>query len=429
MKRFIIGSLFVAIFIIAVLATKSSAVPAFARKYETSCITCHVGYPKLNAFGEAYRLNGFQYPEDDEDQTKDEPISLGSESYKRVFPNAVWPNDIPGKPPLAIRVSSGFEYEKGEDIKTKFTAPSLNLMAAGTLGENVSFYAGAHIFEEGEVGSIDRAYIQLSNFLYPKIPEYALNIRIGQFIPNMVAFANHRGLSLTPYAYNTYAATSEDFGAGHHGGEAFGIEAFQLGIELSGIVKSRFRWGAGFVNGAGAGAETNSAKDGYFRAAYKMGGMGFDGSGGSADQAGRNWIDNSVTFGGFVYKGSADNDGTIGPNDLTRERIGADLNIWINNSNLFGGWISGKDEVIEGTGLIYAEYDLMFAELNQVVYPWLIGLARYETAKPEDLDRIDRAVFGFTALYRANIKFVVESAFDPNDADFENLFIKLDFAL
>lgn len=429
MRKIVIGSLFIAILLTAIATMKSHAIPAFTRKYETSCVTCHVGYPKLNSFGEAFRLNGYQYPEDDKDQTKDESVSLGSESYKKVFPNAVWPNDIPGKPPLAIRVSSGFEYEKDEEIKTRFTSPSLNLMAAGTLGENVSFYAGAHIFEEGEVGSIDRAFIQLSNLLSDKFGDHALNMRIGQFIPNVVSFANHRGLSITPYAFNTYSATSDEFIVGHtHGDESFGIETFQLGVELSGIIKHRFRWGAGLVNGSGPGEETNSAKDGYFRTAYKLGGMGFDGSNGASDQSGRNWVDNSITLGGLAYLGSYNNEGTTGPNDLKRDRYGFDVNIWFANTNLFGGWITGKDEVIEGSTLEEKKYDLLFIEANQIFYPWLIGLARYERAEPENLKAIDQIVTGFTALYRANIKFVFETVLNPDDVDFSNLNMKLDFA-
>jgi hypothetical protein len=415
---------------LAAFVSDSSAIPTFARKYQTSCVTCHTGYPKLNSFGEAFRLNGYQYPEDDEDQTKDEPVSLGSESYKKVFPNAVWPNNIPGKPPIAIRASSGFNYDKNEEVKTEFESPSLNLMAAGTMGENVGFYAGAHLFEEGEVGSIDRAFIQFSNLFAPKLGDYALNLRIGQFIPNAVPFANHRGLSLTPYAFNTYAATSDEFTVGHaHDDESFGIETFQLGAELSGIIKHRFRWGAGFVNGSGPEHETNSAKDGYFRAAYKAGGMGFDGYGGTADESGRNWVDNSVTFGGFAYLGSYDNEGLSGPNDLKRERFGVDINVWFENTNLFGGWIRGSDEVIELTSLVDKKYDLGFVEANQVIYPWLIGLARYERAEPESSEAIEQIVGGFTALYRANVKFVFETVLDPNDFELSNLNIKLDFAL
>ncbi len=412
------------------LYTSSEAIPSFARKYETSCVTCHIGFPKLNSFGESFRLNGYQYPEDDADQAKDEPLSLGSESYKRVFPNAVWPNDISGKPPIALKVGSGFAYDKTEEIATSFINPSLTLMSGGTMGENIGFYAGAHLFEDGEVGSLGRAFIQLSNFLEPKLGKNSLNIRFGQFIPNIVTFSNHRGLALTPYAYNTYAATSEGFGKGHpHGGESFGIEALQVGFELSGLIKSKLRWGAGIVNGGGMATETNSAKDGYFKAECKFGGMAYDGSEKSPDAAGRNWVEKSIAIGGFSYYGSTKNNELTGPNDLKIARYGVNLNIYWNNTNLFGGWINGNDEAIELSVLSEEKYDLAFAELNQVVYPWLIGLARYERAEPENALAIERTVLGFTALYRANIKFVFETAFDPGDAELENLVFKLDFAI
>ena len=408
----------------------TNAIPAFARKYETSCVTCHIGFPKLNSFGEMFRLNGFQFPEDDADQAKEEPVSLGSDAYKRVFPNSVWPNDIPGSPPISFRVSSGFTYDRDKEVKTFFSQPSLILMTAGTMGENIGFYAGAHLFEEGEIGSIDRAYIQISSLFSPALPDKSLNLRFGQFIPNVVPFANHRGLALTPYAFNTYSATSEGFEVGHaHGGESFGIETFQLGVELSGIIEKRFRWGAGFVNGSGAGEETNSAKDGYVRASYKFGGMAFDGSGGMTDQSGRNWVDNSLALGGFAYFGSYQNSDVAGPKDLRRERFGLDFSVLYGNTNLFGGWIRGRDESIEASALVDKKYDLGFAEVNQVVYPWLIGLMRYERAEPESAESLERVVTGFTALYRANIKFVAETAFDPSDIELTTINFKIDFAL
>ena len=45
-----------------IVREESYAIPAFARKYKTSCATCHNGFPKLNAFGEAFRRNGYQFP-------------------------------------------------------------------------------------------------------------------------------------------------------------------------------------------------------------------------------------------------------------------------------------------------------------------------------------------------------------------------------
>lgn len=409
--------------------TTAEAIPAFARKYETSCATCHIGFPKLNAFGEAYRLNGFQYPEDDEGQTKDEPVSMGSQSYKRVFPNAVWPNDIPGGPPLAIRVLNGFKYSKDGDPETEFVAPSMNLLSGGTLGENTSWLAGAHLFEEGEVGSLGRAFLQLSRIVGTESSPNLLSLRVGQFIPNITSFANHRGWALTPYAYNTYAPGADEFGGDHaHGGESFGLENLQVGVEFSGIVSHRLRWHAGFVNGTGGGQENNSAKDGYFSALYKLGGMGFDGSNATADATGRNWVERSITLGGFAYVGSQNNDLAVGPVDLKRERYGVDLNVWFKNSNVFGGWVTGFDEAIAGTSLTRDEYDLYFAELDQVIYPWLFALARYERAEPTGAESIQRVVGGVSTLYRVNIRLALETYWDPDNARFENLFINLDYA-
>ena len=40
----------------------ASAIPAFARLYATSCMTCHIDFPKLNDFGKAFKDAGFQFP-------------------------------------------------------------------------------------------------------------------------------------------------------------------------------------------------------------------------------------------------------------------------------------------------------------------------------------------------------------------------------
>ena len=76
-------------------ASRAEAIPAFARRYGTSCQTCHVIYPKLTPFGEAFRRNGFKFPGKDEDFVKQEQVPLGQEAYRQVFPDAVWPGTLP----------------------------------------------------------------------------------------------------------------------------------------------------------------------------------------------------------------------------------------------------------------------------------------------------------------------------------------------
>ena len=409
------------------------AIAAFARKYETSCMTCHVAYPKLNAFGEAFRLNGYQIPESEDDMKKDEDVSLGSDSWKRVWPKGVWPGSIPGTPPLAVRGESEFLYDDAAAVDQEFKQPSVTLYMAGNLHEDISAYLGFHLFEEGEIGSLGRMFIQFSSVLSNwYLPEYAFNVRFGQFIPDAVAFANHRGLTLTPYATNTYypgLGSTLSAGHAHGGGEGFLLESNQLGLEARGIVKHRFKYAVGMVNGSGTAAESNNAKDGYVRVAYKLGGIGFDGTGGNTNLGSiSTFVDNAITVGGFGYLGALDNGGAVGPEDLEIRRAGFDVSLTYGGLNLFGVYTFGRDETIAGGALQASDFVSWFAEADYNIYPWLIGVVRYETADADGIDSVSRVVPNLTVLPRPNIKAVFETVIDPDNTDLNTLMARLDFA-
>ena len=95
MRRFI--NLIVVVVVVGV-AGQAWAIPAFARKYQTSCVTCHTIFPKLTPFGEQFRRNGYRFPGVDSDATKSEPIPLGTDQQKKTFPNSVFPTFSPGWP-------------------------------------------------------------------------------------------------------------------------------------------------------------------------------------------------------------------------------------------------------------------------------------------------------------------------------------------
>src|SRR5579871_6607009 len=49
------------VFVFLIAANQPShAIPAFARKYGLPCSACHIGWPILNTFGQAFRDNGYQ---------------------------------------------------------------------------------------------------------------------------------------------------------------------------------------------------------------------------------------------------------------------------------------------------------------------------------------------------------------------------------
>src|SRR6266567_277573 len=93
---------------VTAFASAAQAIPAFARKYETGCITCHVAPPKLNAFGRAFRNRGYRMPRLDEDLIRQKQVSLGAPGWKRVWPRGVWPASIPGGNYFAMDFHSSF---------------------------------------------------------------------------------------------------------------------------------------------------------------------------------------------------------------------------------------------------------------------------------------------------------------------------------
>ena len=78
MKKVMCSALMLVIFgsFTTVFSEDAQALPAFARKYKTSCMTCHAMFPRLTALGEAYRLNGYKMPEGDEIYIKDDPVKM-----------------------------------------------------------------------------------------------------------------------------------------------------------------------------------------------------------------------------------------------------------------------------------------------------------------------------------------------------------------
>src|SRR6266704_6337161 len=100
------------LFLVLMPTRRVVAIPAFARKYQTACATCHSNPPELNDFGEAFKKNGFKFPKDDETFVKEPPVLLGSKAQKEAFPGAVYPGEIPGYLPIAFRYEGNFTLNR-----------------------------------------------------------------------------------------------------------------------------------------------------------------------------------------------------------------------------------------------------------------------------------------------------------------------------
>lgn len=456
-----------ACFFVVVLAAASTAhaVPAFARKYQTSCQTCHIVFPKLNAYGEAFRLRGYRLPGETEAMVKQPPVSLGAPAYKKLWPEAVWPGEISSSVPLAVNVKLGVVNTStlNEDgtvstVRNDLQFPQeVNLFGAGTLGEHVSYF-GEITFGENADGSVavelEHAHM---GFDSPFGTEDLFHFRIGKFAPNLVDGFQEMWISTDAgidslFAYNPIGPNGGRGLAEDVSPSPISIPALVRGIEGYGIINHRALWVAGLANGIGPGSgdtsgrfDGNNAKDVYARFDYKFGGMGLDGDTGGQAAPDKNWRDDSVRVGVFAYRGDGNNVNFAFPPDAALTNIqdvhflrtGVYASVFYQDLNVFGVYLHGSDSLSvfdAATGALLTavepDYHAWFTQADYVVYPWLQAGFRYETVTPADpaVPSLRTAVANVSALVRANVKAMVEYQRDLREGENHSLNALLRFA-
>ena len=372
----IVGMLF------AMFPQDSQAIPPFARKYKTSCTTCHWGtFPRLNAFGKAFYASGLRMPGGgDEVFIKDEPVAMGASAWSKLFPKAVWPGEIPGLPPIGVLSKFNFNVtrERPQDARDTQTpgdggSPQrsfdsefsgfndLEVLVGATFGETLSFfYAG--MWAESE-----RAYVNYTPFINGE--QGLVNLRIGKLDLRSNPMSNHRKqIRNRNYLMNEMPmiAAGNFFGwhPGHNGIEFWGSKNGPGG-------KGGLEWAVSIVNGAegdGSGhlvgggdagfilantnaegtglfTEINNGKDFSVMVSYKIGGMGVLGESSVDDSlvAKENWQDNSVKIKGYYYQGTTGSiisaDGVSPGNPLlgtlANGTAGTANSIWVDDANHF----------------------------------------------------------------------------------------------
>jgi hypothetical protein len=428
--------------VLVMTATTASAVPAFARKYQTSCQTCHVVFPKLNAFGEAFRLRGYRMPGETEEMVKQPPVSLGSPAYKKLWPRAIWPGEISSAVPLAVNItladvntSSLNDDGTTTSVKNDLQFPQeVNIFGAGTLGDHVSYLMEVSFGENPDNSvavELEHARLQFDS---PFGREDLFHFRIGKFAPNMVDGFQEMWISTDAaidslFAYNPVGINGGTGLAEDVSPSPISIPAQVRGIEGYGIIAHRAMWVGGLANGIGPGEDGrfdgNNAKDVYARFDYKFGGMGLDGYTGGAALPEKNWRDNSLRVGAFTYRGDGKNIdfGLMSVEgepqhlqDLHFLRTGFYASAYYQDLNVFGAYLHGTDslQLFDEAGplsdVVSPSYNAWFAQADYLFYPWLQGTGRYETLTPGDrtVPTLKTGVFNLSALIRANVKAMVE---------------------
>jgi len=188
------------VLVVLSLPPSAGAIPAFSRRYGTSCTTCHLDFPKLNDFGKAFKDAGFKFPKDDESFLKEPPVLLGAPAQAELWPHTVYPGTIPGNLPAGLRYNTYYQQVSanrnsfnlvlpagtiGNFIpKSDFEPGYFSIFTAGSFGTGISWWVDDDISVAGADanGALGDGYLKFNNISrLMKLPADSLNLRAGQF--------------------------------------------------------------------------------------------------------------------------------------------------------------------------------------------------------------------------------------------------------
>lgn len=359
----------------------ASAFPVFARKYQTSCYTCHSGFPARNAFGEAFKNNGYRWPGgDDEEHARQEQVKLGSDGWKKVFPESPWPGDIPGYAPVSLFVTGGvINYTEGTSAtKSRVNWGNMatgNLLFGGTIGDNLSVVAALEGFADNNVtiASKDAYGNTLAEGKEFGTSKLASRVRaVWSFSPGVL-------VSVGNWASNISGAGSSTGGTANVSNV---LPTPGTGIELS--------WTRGNTGGFNvvAGVSSNTTTPGsttvnqdtfngdsqlddlrYVRAKYKLFGSGLLSGAGGVYGNEYNGLDNSITIGCGIMNSRQMTTATALTGNYKGESLFYGGDILATFSDFTGGVALSRDKDLRQNNFM--------ADAGYYIYPWLYAKLRY----------------------------------------------------
>ncbi len=397
-------------------ALPAHAIPVFARKYATSCQTCHTIYPKLTPFGEAFRRNGFRFPGTDSDYWKQETIALQPKTASGEGAT------LTAIPPLSFGANGDAVVHPDKnasaaiaDHSTRFSLADLvaegHVWTGGSLSDTITYFGEVTFASDGTV-DLEHAQAYFNDLFGPR---HAVNLRVGRGFNTISTFGPHssylsdtRGVSLAV--------------AGLQGGTpSWNVLDHYNGLEATGVLGGRLDYAVGL--NAGTSSQLRNSENVYAHAGYKIGGMRLDGEGKSSTNAERPWEETAFTLEAFAYHafGAVDFTGTdsggapitLTLDDTTNGGGGGLRAQWgsleLNSGIYFEHHTRAVPDFVAGTGAsvdAFAHYD----ELSYMIFSWLVPAVRFEyfSLSPSGSERqsLYRILPGVALTVTPNIKLV-----------------------
>jgi hypothetical protein len=425
---------------------EAKAVPSFARKYQTSCLTCHTVYPALNPFGEAFRRNGYRFPSQngsvDSDAVKTAMVPLGQEEYKKSFPNSVWPAAIPEAVPLSVMMNGSVAVNlpnsdahdaAGNVFGWNGIVGELHLFAAGAFNDSLTYFTQLTIPTDDAI-DVETAYVLWNDIVGPS---HYVNLWVGRLMnPQISSFGLHGS-----YIADNLPAGVSVAGLFNPSGSFILGQGHTDGAEANGIIGHRFAWSLGWIASTTAtDLKAPNAEDAYVHIGVKTGGVALDGEGKygpNAPDPQKPWAEKAITLDAFAYHGMNVLDNGTGtvvggataalPQRDSINAVGGSLRAQLDSAILTtGAQLEIHARPYQGTAatanpngdpfpgvpeFTNGKTFVQYGELDYVVYPWFVPGVRTEFTRTTTLSSnpasLLRVIPGIAMLVRPDIKVVV----------------------
>ncbi len=188
------------------------ALPVFAHRYGFTCQQCHTTVPHLNAFGTYFLRHGFRLP---------------GAPARGVFPISV---------KTELNYSSGGSGDAdeagGSPPLPKFVVNEIELLSAGSLGNNTSFYLEQYAVDGGEPGLPRDMWVNFDKYSSSNPTSTALHAKLGQFTLPLLYDPETQRPTISGYGLYTQTVVSNPFNLFNDGlGADFSLTNDRSGIE------------------------------------------------------------------------------------------------------------------------------------------------------------------------------------------------------
>lgn len=216
------------VFIAVLFPSVSEAIPAFARKTNMTCSTCHTAWPSLNAFGRQYKEHGYRIGH------LEPPTKIISKDLK-------WNESLPISVLLVSR-----PYDKKGSGETKLRAlHEVELMVAGPMGDKFSSFIEIEAEDEDLNARGFETGVSSAALTYNADETAHLQVSWGSitWFDPYNSYSNH--LRMTRGASAVY---DQSFGGADNGGK---IKSARQNITVYGRPSPNFFYGVSLSGDAG----------------------------------------------------------------------------------------------------------------------------------------------------------------------------------